>query len=217
MKIVVNALKALLVIVVVVNTLAAYLLFQNFTSLRAEVVSKSPETPSPTKVGQMPTGEKIDMSTYATKEYVDESIASIPKDTVKTETVTVTVPSTTKQTTIIPISAEFSTQSTDWIEVVNSDFYLDLVGDYGEEATANWDAFIHEQHGNGKVYARLFDVTHSIAVVGSDLENNSETSKLETSAGILGIWRGKNLYRVQIKSQIGFPVFFNSGRLKITY
>ncbi|OGM32930.1 hypothetical protein A2803_05040 [Candidatus Woesebacteria bacterium RIFCSPHIGHO2_01_FULL_44_21] len=212
MKLATNLFKLLLVVLVVINSLASYFLFQQVQGL------KKP-TPQPNSIVQIPVSEDVDLSSYATKDYVNQTVADIPEAS-KTETAAVVkepVVSQSAQTTIIPISATYSTQSLDWVDVPNSDFYLDLVGDYGESAAAVWEAFIYEQHGNGKVFARLRDVTHSIAVVGSDLETNSASSKLEVSAGTLGIWRGKNLYRVQLKSEKGFPVYFNSGRLKITY
>lgn len=212
MKSVTNLLKLLLVAVVVGNALAVYFLSQQVRGLKKPALQ-------PTPLPQAPIN-RTDLSSYATKDYVDRIISNLPSSTPNPQTVTVikeTAETSVKQTTIIPISTSYSTQNLDWADVPNSDFYLDLVNDYSEEASAYWEAFIHEQHGNGKVFARLFDVTHSIAVVGSDLETNNASSKLETSAGALAIWRGKNLYRVQIKSEKGFPVFFNSGRLKIRY
>jgi hypothetical protein len=126
------------------------------------------------------------------------------------------VASSEKQTSIIPIGAIFSTQSLDWIDVPGSEFYLDLGADYSSDAVVIWDVFLHEQHGNGLAEARLMDVTHGIIVVNSELNTNNASSTLLTS-GVLGIWQGNNLYRVQVRSQKGFPIFFNSGRLKITY
>lgn len=212
MKFVTNLFKALLVGFVIGNTIAIYLLFEQVQELRKPV-------PQPNTIVQLPVGEDVDLSGYATKEYVNESVGALqevpeePPVPIKPAA----TPTPSKQTTIIPISTTFNTQSLDWVDVTGSDFYLDLVGDYGEDAKAFWEAFVYEAHGNGRVFARLYDVTHSIGVVGSDLETNSATSKLETSAGALAIWRGKNLYRAQIKSEKGFPVYFNSGRLRISY
>lgn len=198
----------------IINLVVSYFLFTEIQGLKSK-----PAIPPPNSVIQVPSGEEIDLSGFATKDYVNSAIAQIPETSPSTETVTVVKETTdsSKKTTIIPITATYSTQNLNWEDVPNSDFYLDLVNDYGEAASAYWEAFVYEQHGNGRVFARLFDVTHGIGVVGSDVETNSATSKLEISAGNLGIWRGKNLYRVQIKSEKGFPVFFDSGRLKVSY
>ena len=115
----------------------------------------------------------------------------------------------------MPLTGGFSTKSLDWVDVSGTDFYLDLVTDYGESAVVSWDAFIYEEHGNGLAEARIYDATHGIVVQNSEISTNNPASTLVTSAN-LAIWRGKNLYRVQIRSQKGFYVFFDSGRLKIS-
>lgn len=212
MKFATNLSKVLLVAFVAGNTLANYLLFSQIQEL------KKPAVPQTNTTVRLPEGEAVNLSAYATKEYVDEVAkglrAPTPSPSAPTIQTTQTTSTPTKQISIIPISATFSTQSLDWVDVPNSDFYLDLVNDYSEDASVFWEAFIHEQHANGKAFARIIDVTHGIAVVGSEIETGSGTSVLVVS-GNLAIWRGKNLYRVQLKSEKGFPVFFNSGRLKI--
>jgi hypothetical protein len=189
-------------------------LFTEIQGLKSQMERPTPTTSPAVYIPVSDSGNGADY-TALIKEEVAKAVAALP--TSAPAQAAVVTPASGKQITIIPISTNYSTQSLEWVDVPGSDFYLDLVGDYGEEAVASWEAFINEQHGNGKVFARLFDTTHSIAVVGSDVETNSATSKLETSWGNLAIWRGKNLYRVQIKSEKGFPVYFNSGRLKITY
>ena len=69
-------------------------------------------------------------------------------------------------------------------------------------------------NGNGAAYARLFDVTHGVAVDGSELSSSAENFA-QISSGRIRVWSGNNLYRVQIKSLNGFTVYFDSGRMKI--
>lgn len=206
--------KYMISLLVVVNLLVSIYLFGEIQALK----KVKPLVPVSNSTIQIPR-EDVDLSSFATKDYVDKAIVGISKkDEKEASTVVREVTADSSQkTTILPISATFSTQNRDWTDVPNSDFYLDLASDYSEAAVAVWEAFIHEQHGNGKAYARLYDVTHNIGVVGSEIETNSSVSNLQASAGTLAIWRGKNLYRVQIKSEKGFAVFFNSGRLKISY
>lgn len=147
---------------------------------------------------------------------ISEAIATISgKETVKETTI---VKETTQQVSqsqiiYIPLGGGGSTTSQDWADVANAEVWLD-VADYTNIDKIYFEGFIKVKHGNGKVYARLYDVTHSIAVQGSEIETTSENYTLVES-GSLNLWRGKNLYRVQIKSLTGYEAFFDSGRIKI--
>lgn len=147
---------------------------------------------------------------------VSEAIATISgKETVKEITV---VKETTQQVSqpqiiYIPLGGGGSTTSQDWADVANAEVWLDMA-DYANVDKIYFEGFIKVKHGVGKVYARLYDVTHRIGVQGSDIETSSENYTLVES-GLLSLWRGKNLYRVQIKSLTGYEAFFDSGRIKI--
>lgn len=122
----------------------------------------------------------------------------------------------TKQTVYIPLNGSFLTTSTDWVDIKTSDVYIDLKNDYSETATPLWEATLKIEQGNGVVFARLFDVTHAIAVSGSEISANSPTFTL-VSSGNLSFWAGRNLYRVQIKSLTSLPAYIESARIKVVY
>lgn len=215
MRKIINAFIILLLLGNISFSVYLYLQFQALKSQKqTQPTSYSISSiPAPTAIpNAAPAPQSVDLSDYATKSYVDSVVASASPKTVVTNTQT-----TTKEpsVTYIPISKNYTTQSLDWVDVPDTDFYLDLVNDYGENATAYWEAFLHEEHGNGDAQVRLMDVTHGIVVANSELSTNNASSTLITSAN-LAIWRGKNLYRVQMKSQKGFVVYFDTGRLKIT-
>lgn len=115
--------------------------------------------------------------------------------------------------TFIPLGGSGSTKQRDWVDVPTAQVALDI-GDYKNPVEVRWEAFLRVDQGQGIVFVRLFDVTHGIGVQGSEIQTqNSSFTQIES--GQLSFWSGKNTYRVQIKSLIGYEAFFDSGRVKI--
>lgn len=122
-----------------------------------------------------------------------------------------------KTTSFIPLGVTATTTSTDWVDVETSGFSLDLTADYSKNAVVSFETFLAVAHSNGKAFARLFDKTNGIAVVGSEVSvENTDTPTLVTTKN-LPIWAGRNDYKVQIKSLNSFEVTFDSGRIKIVH
>jgi hypothetical protein len=126
----------------------------------------------------------------------------------------VSAPTTTK-TTYIPLSGPITTTSLSWVDAVGTDVYIDLANDYGKSAKISWDANMSVV--SGQIFARLYDVTHSIAVEGSEVTVADKNSLTNVGSANFTIWSGRNLYRVQIKSLNSSVVTFGSGRIKIVY
>lgn len=120
-----------------------------------------------------------------------------------------------KQTQIsyVPIGGTGSTTNNDWTSLQNTDFFLDT-GEYGKVKESRWSANIKLKHASGEGFARLFDVTHSVAVPGSEISTTRDAFTLVES-GTLIFLGGKNVYRVQIKSLSSVEVTFDAGRVKI--
>lgn len=215
MKILINAFKAILVFALLGNILFSYYIYLRTSAIEADLAKSNGITAIYREaVPEVATPEAIDLSDYAKKSYVESAIAGVSGQPIVTQAPVVTS-TPKKEVTFIPITGGFSTQSLDWVDVPGTDFYLDLAVDYGLDATATWEAFLREEHANGFAEARIKDVTHGIVVANSEISTNSAASTLVTSAN-LAIWKGKNLYRIQTKSQKGFVVFFDSGRIKIS-
>lgn len=153
------------------------------------------------------------------KKYIEEKIADIlqvsPSGTPK-----ITLPAQTKtlnkvrSVSYVPIPGSGSTNnSSDWVNLPSTEFYLDK-NDFPGLVETDFEANISLINGNGLAMVRLWDVSHSIAVVGSEVQTSSQTPKLVVS-GNLNLWSGKNLYRVQVKSLTADTTIFGSGRLKI--
>lgn len=147
------------------------------------------------------------------------TISATPKKTVSVQApAAVEAPIGAKEkTAYLPLVGPITTTSTAWVDAPGTDFYLDLVNDYTKNAYVTWEASLKVANANGQAFVRLFDVTHGIAVMGSELSTVNNASLQLTSSGKLNLWSGNNLYRVQIKSLNSFEVTFGNGRIKIVY
>jgi len=148
---------------------------------------------------------------------ISQAIATISgKETIKeTKVVEKTTTTSTSQSQVIyiPLGGGGSTTSKEWADVGNAEVYFNI-SDYSNVDQIYFEAFINVKHGNGKTFARLYDVTHGIGVQGSDIYTDSESFTLVES-GSLNFWQGKNLYRIQIKSLNGYEASVDSGRIRI--
>lgn len=118
------------------------------------------------------------------------------------------------RTTFIPLGGSASTISQGWVDVNGSDVYISLSDYNNGNVWVGFDATIKIDGGNGQAFARLFDVTHGIAVSGSEVSTSSGSFAV-ASAENISLWAGNNLYRAQIKSLNGLTASYSSGRVKI--
>ena len=123
---------------------------------------------------------------------------------------------TKKNTTYINLGGTKSVSTNNWEDINSTDVYLDIKNEYGENAYVDWEASVNINSTSAKVYVRLYDVTHNIAVNGSELSSNLLTTT-RVSSGRLYLWQGHNQYRVQIRSTDPYLGTFESGRVKIVY
>ena len=148
---------------------------------------------------------------------VSKAVATLSGTKVNTVIREVQAPSSSVNTTYIGLGTIFTTTSTSWVDVPDSAVYVDLEKDYGLGATVSWEAQLKVAHGNGKAFARLFDDTNKIAVDFSELSTENNVSYKQVSSGNLPFWKGRNLYKVQVKSLNSFEVTYSSGRIKVSY
>lgn len=158
------------------------------------------------------TESDVDAAVVSLKEYIDQKIAAIP-----TQQITTTTSVKTQKTSYITMGTSFATTSSDWVEVPDSSVYIDLANDYSLSAYVTWDTSLKVAHGNGAAYARLYDATNNIAVQGSELVVANSAVATPVFSGKLELWRGNNLYKVQIRSLNGFEVTASGGRVKVVY
>ena len=115
------------------------------------------------------------------------------------------------------MGSTYTTTSTDWYSLDDTEIYIDLTNDYGSKASVSWEAQLMVAHGNGQVFARLWDDTNKIAVNGSELTTINNPSFSLVSSGVIPFWRGRNLYKLQIKSLNSFEVSITGAKIKISY
>lgn len=158
---------------------------------------------------------------FYTKEEVERLIsramATISGTTTKEVIEKQTVVTEAGGTTYVPMGTTATTTSMDWVNVDDSAVYIDIENDYGKDSAVFWQASLKVAHGNGQAFARLYDDTHKIAVDGSEISTTNNASYTQVSSGNLPFWKGRNLYKVQIKSLNSFEVTYSSGKIKVNY
>lgn len=186
---------------------------QQLTQMVNQIVSDQKSDASSSQSGEC---------TLLCRRYLDtqlkSAVASI-SGTTKVEKVvekTTTIPSTNPATTgtfYVPIGGSGNTTNRTWTDttaevIVNWDNYQ------GDKITVSWEGYVKLKDGNGLASARLFDVTHQVAVPGSELETSYWDFKYIAS-GPLTVWSGNITYRVQIKSLTGYQTSYEGGKIKI--
>jgi hypothetical protein len=156
-----------------------------------------------------------DVCKQVVSDIVSKAISTVSSGTKVIEK-TIVSPAKTKATSYIPMGSTYTTTSTDWYTLNDTEIYIDLINDYGTNATVSWEASLMVAHGNGQAFARLWDDTNKIAVNGSELTTINNASYSLVSSGNVPLWRGRNLYIVQIKSLNSFDVSITGAKIKIS-
>lgn len=120
----------------------------------------------------------------------------------------------TKHISYLPITGNFSLLSYTWANVPTSQFYFDTA-DYPGLKGIVFEANLKLLNGNGLAKAQLYDITHSVALPGSQVQTASQQDQIIASSPVTFL-SGKNLIQVQIQSLTADTTVFNSGRLIIT-
>lgn len=151
------------------------------------------------------------------RQYVDKKLAGeisiTPTLTSAPQVPTPTARAKVKSVSYVPIPGAGSTLETNWTVMAGTDFYLSK-SDFPGLTEVYFEANVKLFNGNGTAYVRIYDVTHGIAVVGSELATSSQTSTF-LSSGKISFWEGFNHYQVQAKSLTADTTVYESGRLKM--
>jgi hypothetical protein len=117
----------------------------------------------------------------------------------------------------IQISGSGSTEKTDWVDVIGSDFSFDVNSDFGKGANFAWEGFLRIPSGGGTAYGRIYDVTHGVAVNGSQISVTDQRDFTRANSANMYFWAGRNVYRVQIKSLDLYDVDYTGGKIRVSY
>jgi hypothetical protein len=209
--------KIILVInLLLLNVVVSYLVLTSFAESKLEDgmpnFQKSLTVRPETKLQE--SGCKDECKAYIDKT-ISQSLSRINASITPTPMVTPTLISQkkTKKVSYIPIPGSGETTQTGWTAISGTDFYVSKA-DFPGLSAVFFEVNIKLVNGNGSAFVRLYDISHSIAVVGSELSTSSQTSTF-VSVGPLSLWEGYNHYRVQAKSLTADTTVFESGRLKV--
>lgn len=127
----------------------------------------------------------------------------------------------TLQSTISPLSAREiyiplgngSTKSQEWVEIPGAEAVLDTAN-FTKIKSMIFEAFLRISTGNGKTYAKLYNVTDQHDVWFSEVWAEGSSSQRVESAEIK-LNSGRKLYRVMMKTSMGYEAVLESARLKI--
>ena len=154
----------------------------------------------------------IEASISAVNKKIDQIQSSIPKTTSQT---TATTSQTQPKVGYLNFGVNGSTISTNWTDLAGSDFIFDAANFPGAKAFY-FEANLTSDATDRDTFARIFDVTHSVGVQGSDLKYRGLTSTFIES-GSLTFLSGKLTLRVQIHSLNGNLATIDNPRIRIVY
>lgn len=206
--------------IVVLASLVIYLLLKpqakpavTTRNIPTVTINEQPDTLAPIETG---------LTRDEVSQMIDDAISALPIPTPQVvekvvEKTTEVQTSGDKSTTYVPLGTSGSTNSTDWVTFDDTGAYIDVVSDYGDDAYIQFEISLKAMSGSGTSIARLYDDTNKIGVIGSELsvaESSTYTLKLSPK---LELWRGRNLYKVQLKSLSGSTAQFTGARVKVSY
>lgn len=112
----------------------------------------------------------------------------------------------------IPLGSS-STKATNWTDATGAEAYIDT-NNFGVVKSAIFEASLRIPTANGKVSARLYNVTDQHPVWFSEVSTISSTGVLLNSNPIT-LDQGNRLYRVQLKTDLGYDSYLDFARIKL--
>lgn len=106
-----------------------------------------------------------------------------------------------------------STSKNVWDDLISTETLIDT-NVYGNIKEAYLIASMKNPTQNGQVEAQLYNVTDKNPVWGSHVIMNGPKEQTMTS-GKIGLTSGAKLYRMQLKSSLGFAVSLENARLRL--
>jgi hypothetical protein len=105
-----------------------------------------------------------------------------------------------------------STQSQDWVEIPGAEVTIDTEN-YPSIQRVTFEAYLAIPTANGAVSAKLYNVTRQHDVWFSDV--SGETEKITGKQANISLDPGKNLYRVKMKTTMGYQAVLSNARIII--
>jgi len=146
--------------------------------------------------------------------------ALIPPITTGSVTEAISRPTTQPATIAQPLAKEIyiplgngSTKSQEWVEIPGAEAVLDTAN-FPKIKSMIFEAFLRIPTGNGRAYAKLYNVTDKHDVWFSEvMVEGGNTQRVESKN--IGLDAGRKVYRVMMKTAMGYEAVLESARLKI--
>ncbi|MBI4062459.1 hypothetical protein HY410_00900 [Candidatus Gottesmanbacteria bacterium] len=105
-----------------------------------------------------------------------------------------------------------STRSNEYVALEGAEAYIDT-SLYGTIKSVTFEVFLRNPTGNGRTYAKLFNVTDKHDVWFSEV--NFEGGGLVKKEATITLEPGNKLYRVYLKSTLAYDVYADNARIHI--
>lgn len=112
----------------------------------------------------------------------------------------------------IPLGSS-SSGATEWTDLPGIEAYLAPLN-YGKIKSLYFEAGLRIPTGNGRMYARLKNVTDNVGLAESEISRDGGSAGM-VSSGQIPVPQNTKLYRVQIKSTMGAEALLENARIKI--
>lgn len=106
-----------------------------------------------------------------------------------------------------------STTNRDWEELTGVEAVIDSAN-FPNVKSIIFEAVLRIPSANGMVYAKLYDLTNKHDVWFSEVSAEGPTS-YRAESNQISLSPGRNLYRVKMKSTMGYQALLDSARIKI--
>ena len=143
-------------------------------------------------------------------EKINEATQSLTLPTPKT--IIQKAPQSSVKEFYIPLGSG-SSSSTTWEEIKNAEAYFDPKN-YGKIQSITFEASMRIPTANGRVYARLYNVDDQSGLTETEVWiEGAKGVRVESVS--FNLPQAKKLYRVQLKSTMGYEAVLDLARLKI--
>ena len=129
------------------------------------------------------------------------------------KTIIQTIPQSSVKEFYIPLGSG-SSSSTTWENIQNAEAYFDPKN-YGKIQSIIFEASMRVPTGNGKVYARLYNVDGQTGLIETEIWTEG-SSGVRVESLSFNLPSTRQLYRVQLKTTMGFEAILDMARLKVT-
>jgi hypothetical protein len=103
---------------------------------------------------------------------------------------------------------------TDWTDVPGLQAYVDS-NSYGNIKSVVLEASLHVPTGNETASVRIINATDGRVIAGSQLDFNGNSDSVLLSSPVINLDYGEKLYKIQMKTQLGYPAILDQSRIHI--